>query len=129
MDIYVIIGVKNVKKYIKEKNQDQAFSLHDARVIDFGFDYEAMSLRLVTSSGYVSISENKMVEGNIVLEEVSLEDSYVYILDYKNVLCGNVGSFVGEKMTLDTFISAYPNKFAGFDIMSEYDGYLSFVMD
>ena len=118
-----------MKKYIKEKSKDPAFSLHDARIIDFKFDYDSMSLTLVTDHGYINIAKNEMVEGDIMLQDISIEDSYVYILNYQNVLCGNVGSFIGEKMKLETFIEAYPSKFLGFDVIDEYDGYRTFIMN
>ena len=69
-----------------------------------------------------------MVEGEIILEGVSWDDSYVYIMEYKNVLTGNVGSFVGEKMYLGNFIDAFYSKFGSFDVMSEYDSYMTYML-
>lgn len=123
-----MIEVK-LKKYIRPKSRDLDFSLHDAKIINFEFDYGNNNLILNTDYGFVDIQKDKIVEGKVIIQDVSIEDSYVYLIDYKNVLCGNVGNFSGEKMTLDTFISAYPIKFMGFDLIGEYDGYRTFVMN
>ena len=64
-----------------------------------------------------------MVDGEVIITGVSPDDSYVTILEYKNVLTGNVGGFVGEKMTLATFLDAFDSKFGAMDIMSTYHGY------
>ena len=61
----------------------------------------------------------------MIITGVSPEDSYVTIMEYKNVLTGNVGSFVGEKMTLVSFLDAFDSKFKATDIMSAYHGYKS----
>lgn len=61
----------------------------------------------------------------MIITGASPEDSYVTIMEYKNVLTGNVGSFVGEKMTLVSFLDAFDSKFNAMDIMSAYHGYKS----
>ncbi len=99
-----------MKEY-KRNYTNQRFSLHDANIIDIDFDYDNNDLIFKTQYGYVNIDKNEMVVGEIILKDVSLEDSYVYIKEYKNVLAGNVGSFVGEKMELQNFISAFYTKF------------------
>lgn len=116
-----------MKEY-KRKHLDQRFSLHDANIIDIDFDYDNNDLIFKTQYGFVAIKENEMVEGEIILKEVSLEDSYVYIMEYKNVLAGNVGSFVGEKMDLQSFISAFYTKFKNIDVVSEYDSYKTYLL-
>lgn len=117
-----------MKQYIRPKNEALRFSLHDARILDFQFDYDSDTLTLVMDAGYVDIEKDAVVEGNVVIRGVSLEDSYVYLFDYRNVLCGNMGSFEGEKLTLESFLCAYPTRFRGFDLASEYDGYRAFGM-
>ena len=104
------------------------FSLHDANIVEIDFDYDQSALILKPDSGFVDIENDKMVDGEIRIEGVSLDDSYVYIMEYKNVLTGNIGSFVGEKMDLQSFLSAFPTKFGSFDVMSEYDGYKSLLL-
>ena len=116
-----------MKEY-KRKHLDQRFSLHDANIIDIEYDYETNDLIFKTQYGFVDINKNEMVEGEIILKDVSLEDSYVYILEYKNVLAGNVGSFVGEKMELQNFISAFYAKFKNIDVVSEYDSYKTYML-
>lgn len=116
-----------MKEY-KRKNTDQRFSLHDANIIDIKYNYETNDLIFKTQYGFVDINKNEMVEGEIILKDVSLEDSYVYILEYKNVLAGNVGSFVGEKMNLYSFIATFYTKFKNIDVISEYDSYKTYAL-
>lgn len=115
-------------KYLREKSPDFKFGLHDAKIIDIEFDYGENRLIFKTQSGFIDIERNEMVEGEIILEGVSWDDSYVYIMEYKNVLTGNVGSFVGEKMYLGNFIDAFYSKFGSFDVMSEYDSYMTYML-
>lgn len=115
-------------KYLREKPSNFKFSLHDAKIIDIDYDYDENRLTFKTQSGFIDIERNEMVDGEIILEGVSWDDSYVYIMEYKNVLTGNVGSFVGEKMYLGNFIDAFYSKFGSFDVMSEYDSYMTFML-
>lgn len=115
-------------EYKKEINSNLRFSLHDANIIDLDFDYDKNALVFKTQYGFVDIEKNEMVDGDIILEGVSLENSYVYIMEYKNVLTGNIGSFIGEKMDLQTFISAFYSKFGSFEVMSEYDSYKTWLL-
>lgn len=118
-----------MKRYIRETCRELDFSLHDAKIIDFTFHYDKNCLVLTTDNGFIDIKRDQMVDGNIRIEGVSADDSYVYIMEYKNVLCGNVGSFSGEKMTLDTFIRAFPVKFLAYDVYDEFHAWRTFVMD
>lgn len=115
-------------KYLREKSPNFKFSLHDAKIIDIGYDYGENRLIFKTQSGFIDVERNEMVEGEIILKGVSWDDSYVYIMEYKNVLTGNVGSFVGEKMYLGNFIDAFYSKFGSFDVMSEYDSYMTYML-
>lgn len=115
-----------MKEY-KRNYTDQRFGLHDANIIDIDFDLDSHELIFKTQYGFVDIKKNEMVEGEIILKDVSLEDSYIYIMEYKNVLTGNVGSFVGEKMDLQNFISAFYTKFKNIDVVSEYDSYKTYL--
>lgn len=109
-------------------HEDARFSLHDAKVIDMDFEDDKKTLVFKTQNGFVDIEKNKVVQGEVRIEGTSLEDSYVYIMEYKNVLTGNIGSFIGEKMNLLTFISAFHTKFLSFDVISEYDSYKTYVL-
>ncbi|WP_308553399.1 hypothetical protein [uncultured Peptoniphilus sp.] len=115
-------------KYLREKPSNFKFSLHDAKIIDIDYDYGENRLIFKTQSGFIDIERNEMADGEIILEGVSWDDSYVYIMEYKNVLTGNVGSFVGEKMYLSNFVDAFYSKFGSFDVMSEYDSYMTFML-
>lgn len=110
--------------YYKRKKEDgDRFSLHDAHIVAIDYDYERKELRFIPQYGFIDTAADEMVDGEVVITGVSFEDSYVTILEYKNVLAGNVGSFVGEKMTLETFLDAFDSKFKAIDIMSTYHGY------
>ncbi|WP_159082077.1 hypothetical protein [Aedoeadaptatus coli] len=109
--------------YKRKHETGDRFSLHDAHIIAMDYDYEMEELRLLPQYGFVDIQADTMVDGEVVITGVSFEDSYVTILEYKNVLAGNVGSFVGEKMTLTTFLTAFDSKFKAIDIMSTYHGH------
>lgn len=69
-----------------------------------------------------------MIEGDIIIEDVSLDDSFVHIIDYKNVLAGNKGYFDGEKIGLEDFILAFSNKFTSINVISEYDAYKTYLI-
>lgn len=115
-------------KYLREKSPNFKFSLHDAKIIDIDYDYGENRLIFKTQSGFIDIERNEMVEGEIILEGVSWDDSYVYIMEYKNVLTGNVGSFIGEKMYLGDFVGAFDSKFGSFDVLDEYDSYMTYML-
>ena len=109
--------------YKRKKETGDRFSLHDAHIIAMDLDYDSSELRLIPQYGFVDTAVDGMVDGEVIITGVSPEDSYIYIMEYKNVLTGNVGSFVGEKMTLTTFLDAFDSKFKAMDIMSTYHGY------
>ena len=109
--------------YKRKKESGDRFSLHDAHIIAIDCDYEKEELHLVPQYGFVDTAADGMVDGEVIVTGVSPDDSYIYIMEYKNVLTGNVGSFVGEKMTLTTFLDAFDSKFKAMDIMSTYHGY------
>lgn len=109
--------------YKRKKETGDRFSLHDAHIIAMDVDYDSGELRLIPQYGFVDTAVDGMVDGEVIVTGVSPDDSYIYIMEYKNVLTGNVGSFVGEKMTLATFLDAFDSKFKAMDIMSTYHGY------
>ena len=109
--------------YKRKKETADRFSLHDAHIIAMDVDYDSGELRLVPQYGFVDTAADGMVDGEVIITGVSSEDSYIYIMEYKNVLTGNEGGFVGEKMTLTTFLDAFDSKFKAMDIMSTYHGY------
>lgn len=109
--------------YKKTKDTGDRFSLHDAHIIAMDYYYEQEELRLLPQYGFVDTAADAMVDGEVIITGVSPDDSYVTIMEYKNVLAGNVGGFVGEKMTLTTFLHAFDSKFGAMDIMSTYHGY------
>ena len=118
-----------MKKVIRRKPAAADFSLHDARIIDFEWDEARKNLRLCTDYGFADLRTDEMSDGDILIEGVSLEDSYVCLLKYIDVLCGNPGRFSGEKMTLADFIRVWTERYTGFDLMGEYYGFRSFVTE
>lgn len=111
--------------YKREREAGERFSLHDAHIVAMDVDYDSGELRLEPQYGFVDTLTDTMVDGEVNITGVSPEDSYISLKEYKNVLTGNVGSFVGEKMTLATFLDAFDSKFKAMDIMSAYHGYKS----
>ncbi len=99
---------------------DPPYSLHDAHIMELRT--EGDTLRLVTQYGYVRTQEPfGQVDGDVELTGVDLESSYVYVMEYQDVLCSNCGSFAGKKMTLETFLRRYSD--GTLDIMDESYGF------
>ena len=61
------------------------------------------------------------VDGDVELTGVDWESSYIYIIEYQDVLCGNCGAFTGKKMTLETFLLEHSD--GTLDIMDESYGF------
>ena len=109
-----------MKITVKKPNPDPPYSLHDAHIMELRA--EGDTLRLLTQYGYVRTEEPfGQVDGDLELTGVDWESSYVYVMEYQDVLCGNCGSFTGRKMTLDTFLREYSN--GTLDIMDESYGF------
>ena len=109
-----------MKITVKKPNPDPPYSLHDAHIMEL--QAEGDTLRLLTQYGYVRTEEPfGQVDGDVELTGVDLESSYVYVMEYQGVLCGNCGSFTGRKMTLDTFLREYSD--GTLDIMDEAYGF------
>lgn len=105
---------------VKKPYTDPPYSLHDAYVMALEADGD--TLRLVTQYGYVCTTEPYgQVDGDVVITGVDWESSYVYIMEYIDVPCGNCGSFTGRKMTLTAFMQEFPS--FSLDIMDECYGY------
>lgn len=109
-----------MKITVKSPNPDPPYSLHDAHIMEL--QAEGDTLRLLTQYGYVRTEEPfGQVDGDVELTGVDLESSYVYVMEYQGVLCGNCGSFAGRKMTLETFLREYSD--GTLDIMDESYGF------
>lgn len=105
---------------------DPPYSLHDAHIMEL--QAEGDTLRLVTQYGYVRTQEPfEQVDGDVELTGVDWESSYVYIMEYQDVLCGNCGSFTGRKMTVEDFLEEFPQ--ATLDIIDETYGYHQVKLD
>lgn len=105
---------------VKPPNPDPPYSLHDAHIMKVRA--EGDTLRLLTQYGYVCTTPPfEQVDGDVELTEVDLESSYVYVMEYTDVLCGNCGSFTGRKMTVEDFLRDYPS--FSLDVMDETYGY------
>lgn len=109
-----------MRTVIKPPYSDPPYSLHDAYVVALAAKGD--TLHLVTQYGYVCTTEPYgQVEGDIEITGVDWESSYVYLMEYTDVLCGNCGSFTGRKMALPAFLQEFPSFSLG--IMDESYGY------
>ena len=105
---------------VKPPIPDPPYSLHDARVS--AFQAEGDALRLVMACGYVCTTEPcGQVDGDVEITGVDWESSYVYVMDYPRVPCGNCGEFTGRKMTMEIFLAEYAG--APLEILDESCGY------
>lgn len=102
------------------------YSLHDMRVNRI--EREGDTLRFCFEHGYVELQENnRQVDGDLVIEQVSPFFSDVYFLSEN----GAYGKFGGEHMELEEFLERYRE--ASLEILDEtygcntvsYRGYLS----
>ena len=109
-----------MKIIVKPSIPDPPYSLHDAYISELRVEGEA--LRLVTQYGYVcTIAPFAQVEGDVEITGVDWESSYVYVMDYPQVPCGNCGDFTGRKMPLEAFLREYSG--ATLEILDETYGY------
>ena len=107
--------------YKRESLPNFRYSLHDASLINI--EVQGQDLILKTDYGFVNIEKNQQVDGDIILQEISLEDSYVHLMEFKKVLCGNPGNFSGEKIQMSDFLEKYKKDHIKIDIMGEYCGF------
>ena len=109
-----------MKIFVKPPIPDPPYSLHDANIAELQVKGE--SLCLVTQYGYVcTTAPFTQVEGDVEITGVDWESSYVYVMDYLQVPCGNCGAFTGRKMTLETFLYEFSE--ATLEILDETYGY------
>ena len=107
---------------VKPPIPDPPYSLHDTRISRLYAEGEV--LRLVTEYGYVRTAEPfGQADGDVEITGADLESSYVYVMDYAHVPCGNCGEFSGRKMTLETFLAEYAG--STLEILDESYGYRS----
>lgn len=105
---------------VNKSYTDPPYSLHDANIM--ALEAKGDVLRLATQYGYVCTTELcSQVDGDVEITGVDWESSYVYLMEYTDVLCGNCGSFTGRKMTLTAFMQEFPS--FSLDIMDECYGY------
>ena len=107
----------------RKKAPDQRFSLHDARII--AMERRGDDLFLKTDYGHIDLEKNDGVNGDLLITEVSFDDSYVYVIDFGRV--ENIGCFSGEKMTLEDFLSRFEAD-AAIEVYSEYDGFRAYYV-
>lgn len=119
-----------MKKVVRNNINDLPYSLHDGVVI--GFEVIGDTLVMKFQYGFLRTTHPfEQINGSIEIEKIDWDFSFVYLLDYQDVLCGNVGSFTGKKMELKTFINQF--KSVEFTLIDEtygyntskFDGYLS----
>ena len=109
-----------MKIIVKPSIPDPPYSLHDACIMELWAEGEA--LRLVTQYGYVcTTAPFAQVQGDVEITGVDWESSYVYVMDYIQVPCGNCGGFTGRKMPLEAFLHEFSE--ATLEILDETYGY------
>lgn len=96
------------------------YALHDTRINKI--ENKDNSLKIHFENGYISSTEPyQQVNGNISIEKVDYDFCYAYILSND----GNLGEFIGKKITLLDFIKEY--KEFSFEVVDESYGYNSVV--
>lgn len=110
-----------MRMIVKKPASEPEYSLHDAHIMEL--QAEKDTLRLVTQYGYVCTARPLWTGGwgCGAHPGVDWESSYIYIIEYQDVLCGNCGAFTGKKMTLETFLLEHSD--GTLDIMDESYGF------
>ena len=124
-----------MRMIVKKPASEPEYSLHDAHIMEL--QAERDTLRLVTQYGYVcTAAPYGQVDGDVELTGVDWDSSYIYIIEYQDVLCGNCGAFTGKKMTLETFLLEgsqgndlmdYSKEQVITDILDQYERHLTFI--
>lgn len=92
------------------------YSLHDAVVTNITCQNNA--LRLSFRDGYTAAEDpDTLLMGQVTLEGVDMESSYALRLSP----CGSCGSFAGEKLPLQDFITRHAG--CTFEIIEEWYGF------
>jgi hypothetical protein len=119
-----------MKKVVRNNINNLPYSLHDGVVI--GFEITGDNLVMKFQHGFLrTVEPFEQINGSIEIQKIDWDFSFVYLLDYQDVICGNVGSFTGKKIELKIFINQFKN--AEFNLIDEtygyntskFDGYLS----
>ncbi len=110
-----------MKKIIR-KNINLPYSLHDSSIIHFEAKEDKLTFQF-KSGIFKAVEPYSEIEGNVIFENVDWDFSYIYLLSYKDVLCGNCGNFSGEKISLLDFINKHKASSLKFDIIDETYGY------
>jgi hypothetical protein len=91
-----------MEKSINAPEEARAYSLHDGELTGMTILEDALVLEF--ASGFVETTPPyQQVAGSVRFEQVDWDFSYAYLMEYEDALCGNVGRFTGEKMTLADF--------------------------
>ena len=91
---------------LKESIPAPPYSLHDTYVLEL--QAEGDTLHLLTQSGYTRTTAPCIqVDGDVEISGVDWESSFVYVMEYSDVLCGNCGAFTGKKLTVETFLKEF----------------------
>lgn len=97
------------------------YCLHDMHITDIEIDEDKITLRF--QYGFVKTSSPAaQVDGYIEIPKVDFDFSYVYLLEYTDVLCGNAGHFKGEKYFLKDFLDKKWD-YISFDVIDETFGF------
>ena len=96
------------------------YSLHDMKISNI--EAVGENVRLYFDNGYICMQEDfPQVDGNILLEGVDFDASYIHFLSEN----GAYGDFNGEKISILEFVKCY--KDFSFEIIDETHGYNTVV--
>lgn len=92
-----------IRRIYQSRLQPLPYSLHDSRICSIELHGDHLLLRF--ENGFMKTdSMMEQVDGNIEITKVDLDFCHIYLMEYTDVLCGNKGHFVGEKISLAKFI-------------------------
>ena len=108
------------KIVIQDKFKSPPYSLHDAHLLNLIPDKNAICLHF--QYGYLqTTAPYGQVNGDVEITGLDWDFCCAYVMEYTQVRCGNCGSFIGRKMTIQDFLKGYAN--ATVDVMDEVYGY------
>lgn len=106
--------------YIRDRESNIPFSLHDSRIVDIVISEDKLSLHMNPIFQYID-NEEKCYSGIIEFTNIDNDACDIMVFDNPYGYDG-VKSFSGKELSFDEFKEQYPN--AEFEIITEgYCGY------
>ena len=77
-----------MKKVVRNNINNLPYSLHDGVVI--GFEITGDNLVMKFQHGFLrTVEPFEQINGSIEIQKIDWDFSFVYLLDYQDVICGN----------------------------------------